>query len=192
MSKRWKWSIVWLSVSLLAAVTLLAQNGPARIRRPRPQGVSPLIQNEQLQKELGLNADQVEKLRQLRKRLAVAGIESRSQLQIKQLELRDLIDAKNPDRAAIDKKVQEISVLKGAQMKGIIDMRLGLQEILTPEQMSKVKEMRGQAVRRRVEQLRSRRDVPDRPGRPFPARRRQQDAGVPPVQPPKPLDPPIQ
>ena len=100
MNQHWKWSVVLMGVSLLAVVTLLAQNGPARIRRPRPQGLPPLIQNEQLHRELGLTADQVEKLKQLRKRLAVAGIETRSQLQIKQLELRDLIDAKNPDRAA--------------------------------------------------------------------------------------------
>jgi Spy/CpxP family protein refolding chaperone len=191
MSKISKWGVMALSVALLGSILVpaIAQGRLPGMRQARQNRMAPLIRNENVQKELGLTADQVDRLRQLRRKLSVAGIESRSQLQIKRLELQDLMAAKTLDRVAIDKKVQEISVLRGTQMKNMIEMRLGLQGILTPEQMAKAKEMRGNAIRQRIGQQRALRNPDARPARPAVARRRQGQNDAPPAPAPPPIPP---
>jgi Spy/CpxP family protein refolding chaperone len=193
MSMRTRGSVIGMTLALLLPLTAaaFAQGAPTGPRQARQRRKAAFFLNEKVQMDLGLTADQQEKLRQLRRKMTVAGIESRSQVQIKQLELQDLMAAKSLDRAAIDKKVQEISALRGAQMKNMIDMRFGLQGILTPEQMDKIKEMRGHAIRQRIGHQRAMRNPEARPAKAAKALKRQKrNATRPPVQPPAPPVPP--
>jgi len=62
-------------------------------------------------------------------------------MQVKQLDLRDLLAADQPDRAAIDAKLQEISSARLALDKSAIDYRLNSRDALTPEQRDKLRQL---------------------------------------------------
>jgi Spy/CpxP family protein refolding chaperone len=166
MSRMTKVLALGMTLLLVPALTsVFAQRGQGRALRLRQAGKMQQMRYQRLEQELGLSAEQSEKLRQLRKKVGILGIETRSQLQIRQLELRELMTAKTVDRAAVDKKVQEIANLRGTQYRNRIEMRLGMQGILTPEQQVKIQEMRGKAVKQLVEKRRDAAKAKDRVGK---------------------------
>lgn len=107
-----------------------------------------------LREELGLTEEQVKQLRALRLDAAKNGIRARSELQFKRLELEELLEADEPDRAAIDKKLRELSDARYAWMKQRVDHRLALRGVLTPEQRNKWQSLRRRHLRQRWHQRR--------------------------------------
>ena len=126
-----------------------------------------MLLSERARRQLGLSEEQSSRLRQLGLEARKSAIRRRADLETKQLELEELLGAAEPDRAAIDRTVQEIGALHAARMKAGIDQRLNFQDMLTPEQRDKLREFREQGFRGR----RSGREAGkwkhgDRPGRP--------------------------
>ena len=98
--------------------------------------------NPQVQKELGITGEQRQKLEDIRFDMEKEVIQHRSALQIHRLELSRLTNAENPDRAAIDKKIQEVSQEEGSLMRSSIDARLNARGVLTAEQRTKLAQFR--------------------------------------------------
>ena len=126
-----------------------------------------MLFSERARRQLGLSEEQSSRLRQLGLEARKSAIRRRADMEMKQLELEELLGAAEPDRAAIDRTVQEIGALHAARMKAGIDQRLNFQDVLTPEQREKMRELRKQGFRGR----RSGREAGkwkhgDRPGRP--------------------------
>jgi Spy/CpxP family protein refolding chaperone len=94
-----------------------------------------------IQKELGITGEQRQKLDDIRFNSEKESIQHRSALQILRLELSRLTDAENPDRAAIDKKIQEVAQEEGALMRSSINTRLNARAVLTAEQRSKLAQL---------------------------------------------------
>jgi Spy/CpxP family protein refolding chaperone len=59
---------------------------------------------------------------------------------VKQIDLRDLLAADKPDRAALDRQLQAISASRLAMDKSRIDFRLNMKDALTPEQREKLRQ----------------------------------------------------
>jgi Spy/CpxP family protein refolding chaperone len=95
-----------------------------------------------MRERLGITADQAAKIRLQTSEFRKAQIRSRAELQVKRLELNELLAAANPDRAAIDKKLEEISAAQLAQRKSEVDYRLRMRGTLTSEQRQKLQQMR--------------------------------------------------
>jgi Spy/CpxP family protein refolding chaperone len=106
--------------------------------------------DERMRRELGLTDDQTKRLRELRLQAQKSAIRSRADLETKQLELQELLNAQTPDRAAIDRTIREIGEQHATQMKADIDMRLGLQSVLTPDQRKKMNDLRERHFNERV------------------------------------------
>ena len=129
--------------------------GPGSRRRAGPcrhgRGSHParMLLSERARRQLGLSEEQSSRLRQLSLEARKNAIRRRADLETKQLELEELLGAAEPDRAAIDRTVQEIGTLHAAQMKADIDQRLNFQDVLTPEQRDKLREFREQGFRGR-------------------------------------------
>lgn len=102
-----------------------------------------------MRRELGLTDEQMKRLRDMGTQAQRSGIRTRADLEIKQLDLQELLSAANPDRAAIDRTIREIAELRATEMKAGIDMRLGLQSVLTPEQREKMRALRERRFRER-------------------------------------------
>jgi len=105
--------------------------------------------NPEMREKLGLTAEQTTKITQQTSEFRKASIRSRADLEVKRVELADLMRADNPDRAAIDRKLDEIGVGRAAQAKAQVHYRLTMREALTPEQRKKLRQMRQEHMRER-------------------------------------------
>jgi len=105
-------------------------------------GLARMLSNPALREKLGISAEQVAQIRAQTFDFRKAQIRGRADLQVKRLELSELLSAADPDRAAIDKKLEEISAAQLAQRKSEVDYRLTMRNTLTSEQRQKLQQMR--------------------------------------------------
>lgn len=107
----------------------------------RQFGLSHLLNDPSVRDKIGVSADQAAKIRDQASTFRKAEIRGRADLQIKQIELRDLLAADKPDRPAIDAKLQEISASRLEMQKSAIDFRLASRDALTPAQRDKLRQL---------------------------------------------------
>ncbi len=100
-----------------------------------------LLSDPNVRQQLGVTADQAAKIRQQESDFRKAEIRNRADLQIKRMDLNDLLTADKPDRAAIDSKLQEIGAAQIALEKSAIDERLNMRDALTPAQRQKLEQI---------------------------------------------------
>ncbi len=117
-------------------------------RGGRGMGLAFLVNDPEMRKRLGITDEQAAKIRQQTLEFRTAEIRSRADLQVKRLELRSLMAADNPDRAAIDKTLQEVGAAQMAAEKNAVDFHLAMKGTLTPEQRQKLQQMRQEFGRR--------------------------------------------
>ena len=103
-----------------------------------------LLQDPAVRERLNITPEQMSKLQAQEGAMAKAGIRNRAELQIKRIELGELMRAENPDRAAIDKKLREMQDATFAAEKARIDGQLYLRDLFTPEQRKEMEKMRGE------------------------------------------------
>jgi len=108
---------------------------------PREFGLARLLSNPNVRQQLGVTADQAAKIRQQESDFRKTEIRNRADLEIKRMDLNDLLSADKPDRSAIDSKLQEISAAQLALEKSKIDNRLTMRDALTPAQRQKLQQM---------------------------------------------------
>ncbi len=113
----------------------------------REFGLSRILSNPDIQQKVGVTSEQVAKIRQQETAFRKTAIQQRADLEVKQIDLRDLLAADKPDRPAIDRQLQAISVSRLAMDKSRIDFRLNMKEALTPEQREKLR----QAIKDRMQ-----------------------------------------
>jgi Spy/CpxP family protein refolding chaperone len=95
-----------------------------------------------MQEALGLTDEQVSELKALRFEAAKSRIQTRSEVQLKRLELRELMQAEEPNLAAIDNTLRDLSDAQHATLKNHVEQRLAMRQILTPEQLKKMDGMK--------------------------------------------------
>jgi len=116
-------------------------DGPGGPRMGQSDPLAELLRPE-VQKELAITAEQRQKLEDLRFNHEKESIQHRAAMQIQRMELSRLMKADNPDRAAIDKKVQELTQEEAAQMRSSINANLNSRAVLTAEQRAKLAQFR--------------------------------------------------
>ena len=87
---------------------------------------------------LELTTEQIKKIKAMRLDMAKKKIRLRSGLELKQLELKELISADEPDMRRIEAKIDEMAPLRTELQKKRIEHRLAIRDILTPEQKTKL------------------------------------------------------
>jgi Spy/CpxP family protein refolding chaperone len=105
-------------------------------------GLARLVNNPKLREQLGITAEQAAKIRQEALDFQKAEIRSRADLQVNRLELHSLLSAETPDRAAIDKTLQQVNAAQFAMEKAGVEHQLAMSSLLTPAQMQKLQELR--------------------------------------------------
>jgi len=104
-------------------------------------GLIRLLNEPAIREKLGITAEQVGAIRKQQSDFRKAQIRDRADLQVKRVDLQDLLQADKPDRAAIDSKLQEISAARLALEKSAIHYRLAMREAITPEQREKLHQL---------------------------------------------------
>jgi periplasmic protein CpxP/Spy len=92
--------------------------------------------------ELGLNDDQVSRLHKIGIDAEKASIQTRADMQLHRIELRELMRADNPDESAIMAKMDQINALQGKMEKARVQTMLSARSVLTADQLKKLKAMR--------------------------------------------------
>jgi Spy/CpxP family protein refolding chaperone len=108
-------------------------------------GLSRLLSDPEIQQKIGISAAQVAKIKEQESAFRKSEIRERADLEVKRVELRDLLSAETPDRSAVDSKLQEVSAAQLAMAKSRVDFRLDMKNALTADQREKLR----QAVRDR-------------------------------------------
>ena len=117
--------------------------------RSMSQRILALLDNVQFQSAVNLTNDQVGQLREIVTDVEKANIQTRAQMQVDGIDLRQLLQADKPDQAAVMKKVQEISELRGQMMKYNVQALLKAKALLSPEQQERVRQFIGERFHNR-------------------------------------------
>lgn len=110
------------------------RGGPGEFRLGR------LLNDQEVRQQIGVSAEQAAKIRGQESEFARAEIRNRAEMQIKRIDLRELLTAEKPDRAAIDSKLQELGAAQLAMEKAAIYHHLDMREALTPAQRQKLEQ----------------------------------------------------
>lgn len=103
-----------------------------------------MLQNPAVRERLGITPEQMTKLQSHESVMAKSAIRSHADLQVKRMELGELMRADKPDRLLIDKKLREVQDAMFASEKARIDGQLNMHELFTPEQRKEMEKMRSE------------------------------------------------
>ena len=109
----------------------------------RGDGPNILAQAEALE----LTSEQIKKIKVMHLDMAKETVRLRSDLELKQLEMRELMSVDEPDLRLIEAKIDEMALLRTELQKKHIEHQLAVRNILTPEQRAKLELMRGPSMR---------------------------------------------
>jgi len=84
--------------------------------------------------DLKLTTEQKNRIEEIRLEAQRSRIDLQAELEKKQLDLRQLMNAETPDREAVDRKIAEIAELRSQLMQLQIHRRLDIRALLTTEQ----------------------------------------------------------
>ena len=108
-----------------------------------------MVNNPTFRERLGITPEQAQKIRSETLQFQENHIRNRADLQIKRLQLQNLMTADSPDRSAIDKQLQEISAARLTQTESDVNFYLDMRTALTPDQKLKLRQMRQDFFRHR-------------------------------------------
>jgi Spy/CpxP family protein refolding chaperone len=115
-------------------------------------GLARLLSDPAIRQQVGISDAQAATIRQQESDFRKAEIRNRADLEVKRIDLRDLLAADKPDRAAIDGKLQEISAAQLVLAKAAVDHMLTMRDAITSAQRDKLRQLmrdrRGRGVSR--------------------------------------------
>ena len=127
---------------LQLAGALLGTMALATVAFAGPRGGGPMERITEMAAEIGLDDAQVSEIQTLMEDSRDDGKAIREQLREAKGEMKDLMGAQSPDRAAIMGQIDEISDLKAELKKVRVGTMLDIRGILTPEQFEQLQELR--------------------------------------------------
>lgn len=111
---------------------------------------------QMLKEKLNLTDAQMKSLGDIRRDAQKAMIDTRSAIAKKRVDLRALMATDAPARTDVERLTREIADLQVAQRMHLFDTDQKVMQVLTPEQQTKWKEMRGERMERFREGMRDR------------------------------------
>ncbi len=93
-----------------------------------------------MMEKLNLTEDQKKKMEKMHFDMQKKQIDGKAKVKTAEIELKELFNADKPDKSAIEKKIKEISDLKGKMRTNHVDHWFDVNSILTPEQQKTWKE----------------------------------------------------
>ena len=164
-------SIFSLAIILMLSLFLLVS---------LPYAQAPEKQQKRLKAGLELTPEQKDKIKMTRLNFQKDKIKLKADMKIGQLELRSLMREDELNRGEIYRKIEYLGDLKTQLAKNRVDQRMAIRDILTKEQLEKLKERKfKRSIGKRLMQHRGRQQRPFRRDRHFMERpHRQGDIGM--------------
>jgi Spy/CpxP family protein refolding chaperone len=130
---------LFLAVSVAPAQQGTGQRGNMQMRHPGNRG-------QMMMEKLKLTDQQKSEMKKLHADMQRAMVKSQSAIRLARIDLQQLVTADKLDKAAIEKKVREISNLQQESKSALIDHLFAVYALLTPEQQATFKEHIGQML----------------------------------------------
>ncbi len=121
-------TLLILGLAFVGAGTLQAQPAP-------PTQVKKQVIQKKMGDKLNLNDAQKKQLDEMRTTMQKNAVQLHSKIQLARIDLRELLKADEPDKGAIENKLNEIARLQTDQKMLRINHWFEVKKILTPEQM---------------------------------------------------------
>ena len=102
-------------------------------------GLLRMAENPRVRQYLGLTDEQVGRLHKIGVDAQKASVQTRADMELRHIELRELMRADSPDHNAIMQKLDEVNALRGKMEKQRVETMLSARSVLTAEQLKKVK-----------------------------------------------------
>ena len=100
-----------------------------------------LLRDPAIQERLGITPEQAARLQAQQRAFVKGMIRNRAELQVKRIELAELLAAEKPDREFIEKKLGALNQAQFAMRRSAIENRLAVREMFTPEQRQKMRQL---------------------------------------------------
>lgn len=128
-----------VAVLFMAAMTTIAfaqpEPGMGMGKGPGPgDGARPMRGRQELMAKLKLTDDQQAQMEKMRFDVQKKQTALQAKVRIARLEMQELFGAANPDKAAIEKKMKEVSELQYQEKLNGLDHLFSVKAILNPEQ----------------------------------------------------------
>jgi Spy/CpxP family protein refolding chaperone len=139
-------------VKLLAGALLFAALAPASLATPPELPEGKWWKRPRLAAEINLTDDQAREIESIFSRARPELIDRKAELEKRQGELQDTLDA-NADRRTISTKVEAVENARAGLQKARILMVLDMKQVLKPDQWDRLVRMREQLRERRMDRL---------------------------------------
>ncbi len=123
------------------------------------------LHDPMIRQQLGISDDQAQTLESQVADFQKKVIQDRANLQIQQVDLENLLTSQNPDRSAVDSKLEQVNSARLALQKSAVNFYLTVKQEITPEQQQKIRQFLQQR-RQGFGMQRRRRPENGRPRRP--------------------------
>ena len=110
-------------------------------RGHRHSGFARLLNDPAIRQQVGITDEQAATLRKQEADFRKTEVRDRADVEVKRIDLKELLAADKPDRAAINAKLQEISAAQLSLQKSAIDYHLTMRDAITPAQREKLREL---------------------------------------------------
>jgi Spy/CpxP family protein refolding chaperone len=110
-------------------------------RGHRHSGFARLLNDPSMRQQVGITDEQAATIRKQEADFRKTAIRDRADLEVQRIDLKQLLAADKPDRAAINAKLQEISAAQMSLQKSAIDYRLTVRDAITPAQREKLRQL---------------------------------------------------
>jgi Spy/CpxP family protein refolding chaperone len=100
-----------------------------------------LLNDPSIRQQVGITDAQAATIRKQELDFRKTEIRGRADLEVKRIDLKDLLAADKPDRTAINAKLQEIGAAQLSLQKSAIDYRLTMRDAITPAQRDKLRQV---------------------------------------------------
>jgi Spy/CpxP family protein refolding chaperone len=107
----------------------------------RRSGFARLLNDPSVRQQAGITDEQAATIRKQEADFRKTAIRDRADLEVQRIDLKQLLAADKPDRAAINAKLQEISTAQLSLQKSAIDYHLTMREAITPTQREKLRQL---------------------------------------------------
>ena len=124
--------------------------GPGRFGMGPRRGASwvMMLKDPAFRERMGITSEQATKIQGQQNAFARTMVRSRADVQVKRMELGELLGAEKTHRAAIEKKWAEFSQAETGMRKAQFDNFLTVRDSLTPEQREMLRTMRRESAAR--------------------------------------------
>ncbi len=110
--------------------------------------VNALVQNEDIQKEVGLSDEQLTKIRDIKFKTDKEVVKLRSDMELKEIDLREELSKDNPDMTKVEKLIKAKHAIMADIELAKVKEYTAVKKILSEKQIEKLKEIMRERMRK--------------------------------------------